>query len=172
MISPTSTRKAGDALGDDALDVDVRCLHRVLSELVRVYHFLDRDRICCHGISVTQCYALKRVVMAGPLSLNALAAHLYLDKSTTSRVVDALEQKGHVERRPNPDDGRSLLVEETSQGRRLHDLVEEESLDQERKLLADFEPEVRQAMATLIGRLARAAANRVDTSGGTCCTVG
>jgi len=164
--------KVGDARDAGGLDADTRSLNRALSELVRVYQFRDRDRICCHDISVTQCHALERVVGEGPLSLNGLAAHLYLDKSTTSRVVDALQKKGYVERLPNPQDGRSLLLKATAAGRRLHHRIQGEILAQERELLADFEPEVRQAMATLIGRLARAAAARVDTSGGVCCTVG
>jgi MarR family transcriptional regulator, 2-MHQ and catechol-resistance regulon repressor len=177
MTSPMRTLTATPSLDPDgvdarALDADTQSVHGALSELVRVYQFRDRDRICCHDISVTQCYALERVVGQGPLTLNELAGHLYLDKSTTSRVADALQKKGYVERRSNPEDGRSLLLEATPSGRRLHHRIREEILAQERELLADFEPEVRKAMATLMGRLARAAAARVDTSGGACCTVG
>ncbi len=186
MMSPTRTLSAGgapdardqdahclngDEPEDDTLAGDTQTLHRALSELVRVYQFRDRDRICCHDISVTQCHALERVVGEGPLSLNELAAHLYLDKSTTSRVVDALHKKGYVERLPNPQDGRALLLEATPPGQSLHRRIQGEILAQEQELMADFEPEVRQAMATLIGRLARAAAARVDTSGGACCSL-
>ena len=39
-----------------ALQADAETLHAALSELVRVYQFRDRDRICCHDISVTQCW--------------------------------------------------------------------------------------------------------------------
>ena len=60
---------------------------------MRVYQFRDRDRICCFDVSVSQCYALEGLVRRGGLTLNELAAHLYLDKSTASRVVDALERK-------------------------------------------------------------------------------
>jgi len=36
----------------------------------------------------------------------------------------------------------------------------------------EFEPAVRREMARLISRLARAAAARIDTSGGTCSSIG
>jgi DNA-binding MarR family transcriptional regulator len=42
-----------------------------------------------------------------------------LDKSTASRVVDALERKGYVERTRHPDDGRALLIQATVAGSRL-----------------------------------------------------
>ena len=68
---------------------------------MRVYQFRDRDRICCHDVSVTQCYALETLVDHGPLRLGALAQRLFLDKSTTSRVVATLVKKGYVEQQPD-----------------------------------------------------------------------
>jgi MarR family transcriptional regulator, 2-MHQ and catechol-resistance regulon repressor len=156
---------------DAALEQDTVDLHRSLTELVRVYQFRDRDRICCYDVSVTQCYALEAVVQEGPLTLNQLAARLYLDKSTASRVVDALEKKGYVERQPNAEDRRALDLVATAAGRDLYRRIDADILAGERALLAEFPSEVRQAMARLIGQLARAAAARVDSSGGTCCTI-
>ena len=66
---------------------DAAELYDALAALVRVYQFRDRDRICCHDVSVTQCYAMEALLKIGPCSLNALAAELYLDKSTASRVA-------------------------------------------------------------------------------------
>jgi MarR family transcriptional regulator, 2-MHQ and catechol-resistance regulon repressor len=170
------TRRAAGALPiagrDGELEADTLALHRALTELVRVYQFRDRDRICCYDVSVTQCYALEAVIQQGPLGLNDLAAGLFLDKSTASRVVDVLEAKGYVERRVNPRDRRALLLEATKPGRDLHARIEADILAQERALLAAFPGEVRRSMTDLIGQLARAAAGRVDTSGGTCCSVG
>jgi MarR family transcriptional regulator, 2-MHQ and catechol-resistance regulon repressor len=176
MMTPVSAAKRGGrdlpiAGRDGALEADARALHRALSELIRVYQFRDRDRICCHDISVTQCYALEAVIVKGPLSVNELAAQLYLDKSTASRVVDALETKGYVERRPNPEDRRALQLLATRSGRALHGRIEAEILAQEQQLLAGFSSDVRQSMTTLVDALARAAADRIDTSGGTCCTI-
>jgi DNA-binding MarR family transcriptional regulator len=170
-----ATRAVGKALpvlgADERLDADTVELNRALTELVRVYQFRDRDRICCYDVSVSQCYALEATVLEGPLGVNDLAARLYLDKSTTSRVVDALEKKGYVERRESPEDRRAVRLVATAAGRELHARIQGDILSQERELLAEFSPEVRQSMAQLIGQLARAAAARVDTTGGACCAI-
>ena len=157
---------------DPALERDARALYGALSDLIRVYQFRDRDRICCYVVSVSQCYALEALVQKGGMTLNDLAAHLYLDKSTASRVVDSLERKGYVSRTPHPSDRRAVLLEPTAAGKELHTKIESDILAEEKALLADFDPEIRRAMAQLIARLARAAAERVDTGGGSCCRVG
>ncbi|HEX9940855.1 MAG TPA: MarR family transcriptional regulator [Thermoanaerobaculia bacterium] len=154
---------------DPALERDAEELYAALSELIRVYEFRDRDRICCYDVSVSQCYALEELVRRGGMTLNDLAGRLYLDKSTASRVVDALERKGYVERSPHPQDRRAVLLEATEAGRILERTIRESILAEERQLLADFDPEIRQAMTRLIARLARAAAGRVEASGGSCC---
>jgi DNA-binding MarR family transcriptional regulator len=153
---------------ESALSEDTRALYDVLSELIRFYQFRDRDRICCYDVSVTQCYALEALVAEAGMTMNSLAAHLYLDKSTTSRVVDALERKRYVKRSSHPDDGRSILLEATSEGRALHNRIVAGILKEERELLSEFRPEVRQSMIQLLKRLARAAERRMKAGSGTC----
>ena len=153
------------------LDADAAALHRVLSELKRVYQFRDRDRICCHNISVTQCWALDALVGAGSLTLNQLAAKLYLDKSTTSRVVNALERKGYLRRTRHPEDGRAIVLRTTAAGAQLQTRIEAEMLQMMRNLLSEFDDEVRRSMVQLIGRLVDAADACLEAGGGKCCVV-
>jgi MarR family 2-MHQ and catechol resistance regulon transcriptional repressor len=154
-----------------SLEADAAQLHAALSELVRVYQFRDRKSICYYDISVTQCYALQAILRHGGPTLNEVAADLYLDKSTASRVVDALERKGYVTRTSHPSDRRAVMLEATPGGKDLYGRIEGDILKEERALLADFDPEIRRAMAQLIARLARAASERVETGGGSCCRV-
>jgi MarR family 2-MHQ and catechol resistance regulon transcriptional repressor len=154
---------------DAGLERDAEALYDALSELVRVYQFRDRDRICCFDISVTQCYALEALVRRGGTTLNDLAAQLYLDKSTASRVVDALERKEYVTRLPHPEDRRAVLLEATASGRALEGKIRDSILAEERKLLAAFSPDVRQAMTQLLRQLARATAARSGEDNGSCC---
>ncbi len=145
---------------DPVLERDAEEMYEALSDLIRVYESRDRDRICCFDVSVSQCYALETLVRRGGMTLNELAAQLYLDKSTASRVVDALERKGYVARMTHPQDGRALLLEATKAGRALEEKIRDSILTQERALLAGFAPEVRQAMTRLLRQLGRAAASR------------
>ncbi|HZH44105.1 MAG TPA: MarR family transcriptional regulator [Lysobacter sp.] len=145
---------------DASLRRDAEALHAAVASLVRVYQFRDRDRICCHDISVTQCYALETVIERGPLRSQALAEALMLDKSTTTRVVDALVRKGYVERRTDPDDGRALALSATPAGRALYQRINHDLIEQQVELLRDLDPDVRAGATELIARLARAAQSR------------
>ncbi len=154
---------------DPQLQQDAETLYEALGDLIRVYQFRDRDRICCHDLSITQCHALDVLSVRGGLTLTRVAAELYLDKSTASRVVAALERKGYVERTEHPEDRRAILLEVTGTGQALYKQIHDEIIEQEKGLLRDFDSGTRQSMTKLIRRLAAAAAERVEASGGSCC---
>ena len=140
-----------------ALDRDALALHEAVADLVRVYQFRDRDRICCHDVSVTQCYALETIVEHGPLRLSALADRLFLDKSTTSRVVSTLVRKGYVEQRADATDGRATTLSATRHGQRLCARITDDLVDQQKQLLQDLDPGVRAGVVQVLRRLAHAA---------------
>ena len=167
-----TTNLVDAACATRSLQADAEALRRALSELVRVIQFRDRDRACCYGVSVSQCYALKAVADAGALTINELAAHLYLDKSTASRVAGGLVRHGLLQRRADPDDARSVRLTLTSRGRALHERILGDLDAEYASLLQDFEPEVRSAVTELTARVTGALAARVEASGGSCCTVG
>jgi DNA-binding MarR family transcriptional regulator len=60
---------------------------------------------------------LVRVAELGPVRLSELAQYLGLDVSTVSRQVQQLEQRGLVDRSPDPLDGRAALLELSVPGR-------------------------------------------------------
>jgi DNA-binding MarR family transcriptional regulator len=153
------------------LQRDAAALQAAVAELVRVYQFRDRDRICCHDISVTQCYALETLVDHEPMRLRALAERLYLDKSTTSRVVGTLVKKGYVEQRGDEADGRAIALHVTAAGRRLYKRITDDLVEQQKALLEDLDPDVRKGVVTVLRGLARAADARFRSgvSVGACC---
>lgn len=135
---------------------------------MRVYQFRDRACICYYDVSITQCYAISALLAHGPISLKRLAAHLYLDKSTASRVVDSLERKGYIRRLVDPNDARALRLEVTGKGQELHYRIEQDLIDEKKQLLAGFDPDVRQATIRLVARLAREASLRFSDKKGKC----
>lgn len=153
------------------VEPDAKRLAATLSELIRIIQFRDRDRACCYDVSVSQCYALKGVVEAGAMTVNDLAAALYLDKSTASRIANGLVDKGLIKRRRAATDGRIVLLVPTEAGTALHGTIEADLLAEYGALLGGFDPEVRAALTTLVGRLGQSLAARVDTSNGSCCTI-
>jgi MarR family transcriptional regulator, 2-MHQ and catechol-resistance regulon repressor len=159
-----------------ALDQDAQALQTAVADLVRVYQFRDRDRICCYDISVTQCYALETLVQHGPMRLSALAERLFLDKSTTSRVARTLARKGYVQQRADASDGRATSLHVTPQGKRLYSRITEDLIEQQKQLLGDLDPEIRAGVVQVLRRLAQAADARFRAGvsvgpGATCCTM-
>jgi len=168
-------RTAATASNRVALDHDAVALHEAVADLVRVYQFRDRDRICCHDVSVTQCYALETIVEHGPMRLSALADRLFLDKSTTSRVVSTLVRKGYVEQRADARDGRATTLSATRQGQRLCARITDDLVEQQKQLLQDLDPEVRAGVVQVLRRLAQAADARFRSgvaTGAACCAPG
>jgi MarR family 2-MHQ and catechol resistance regulon transcriptional repressor len=139
--------------------------HEALSDFVRAYLVGERDRICCHDISLTQCYTLDALVRRGPSTLNALAAELCLDKSTASRVVATLQRKGLLGRAGHPGDGRSVLLDATPAGRRLRGRIRESRIAERTGLLAGFSPQVREGITDVMRKLADATRKRTARPG-------
>jgi MarR family 2-MHQ and catechol resistance regulon transcriptional repressor len=157
---------------DPSLVRDAERLSDALEDLLRVVQFRDRDRACCYDVSVSQCYALERVVAAGGMAVNDLAASLYLDKSTASRIANSLVDKGYLARARDPEDGRVVRLVATPAGAALCRRILADIAGEYAEMLADYSPEVRAGIIRLVGRLGRSFAARVETSGGSCCVVG
>lgn len=83
----------------------------------------------------------------------ALAQSARLDKSTMVVAVDALEEEGLVERRPDPTDRRARIVVPTDAGRKLLARAEGVVLGVEDGALADLGAEERLALRGLLTRL-------------------
>jgi len=156
---------------DPVLIRDAELLSDALENLLRVVQFRDRERACCYDVSVSQCYALERVVDAGGLTVNDLAGSLYLDKSTASRIANSLVDKGYVARARDPEDGRVVRLVATPAGASLCRRIQTDIAEQYAEMLSEFGPEVRRGIIRLVSRLGRSFAARVDTAGGSCCVV-
>jgi MarR family transcriptional regulator, 2-MHQ and catechol-resistance regulon repressor len=146
---------------DEILSHQVEAFHEALSDFVKAYILGERDRICCHDISLTQCYALEALVRRGPSTLNTLAVELCLDKSTASRVVATLQRKRYVGRAVHPGDARAILLDVTPAGRRLHDRIRADRLAERTEILAGFSPEVREGITNVMRRVADATRRRM-----------
>ena len=123
---------------------------RAMSELV-----LDHDRKVAVskalGMSWTRALVLRRLA-AEPLTLSALAAQLTADPPYVTLMVDDLEERGLVERRPHPDDRRAKLVSLTPAGRAAV-VQAEQILDEPPAALRELAPEDLAALLRVLERL-------------------
>ena len=74
-------------------------------------------------ITPAQARALGVLTRHGAVRLGALSEHLHIAPRSATEVVDGLEQRGLVERRPDPSDRRATLVALTSRGGEVADGV-------------------------------------------------
>lgn len=83
-----------------------------------IFRALDRALLADHGFGIDAYGVLITLVTApgGALPIGELGQQRNLSPSGVSRSVDRLAKIDLVERRTNPDDGRSLLVGVTPQG--------------------------------------------------------
>jgi DNA-binding MarR family transcriptional regulator len=86
-----------------------------------------------------------------------VAAHAVMHKSTVSRAVSVLVERGLVRRESNPQDGREDLLALTQEGRAVYEALAPEALAFERELLAPLSAAERDTLFALIARLDRQA---------------
>ena len=75
---------------------------------------------------------METLVKQGSLRLQSLAEEMYLDKSTASRVVNALERKGYVVRVEDDEDRRAIRVQAMTVGQALYRVIRSDLVAQER----------------------------------------
>jgi DNA-binding MarR family transcriptional regulator len=105
------------------LQTQAERMQQLTKELLRRYQMRDRNEITCCGITVSQCYALDALGEHGEMAMIELAGKLYLDKSTATRAIDPLVERGLVQRRFSEQDRREILVSLTPAGAKLHNEI-------------------------------------------------
>ena len=148
---------------------DAARLQESLSELIRVLQFRDRDRACCYDLSVSQCHALQALIQHGPMTVTQLGDHLYLEKSTASRLAKSLLDKDLVRKRAPLSDGRVVILQVTEAGHRLARKILKDLAEEYMDLLGEFEPEVTEALPRLLDRLTRTISGRTKPQDLSCC---
>jgi DNA-binding MarR family transcriptional regulator len=94
---------------------------------------------------------------AGSMTQRDLTTATLMDKVAVNRAVKVLEDRGLVARVPNPDDGRSHLLELTGEGRAIHAEVMPLALATERDLLSGFAPGEQQVLRDMLEALRKRA---------------
>ncbi len=96
-------------------------LHELFMDLVRVAGLLQPDQeLPGLSVSLSQAFAIHELDHGPGLSQQELAERLLLEKSTVSRMVADLENKGLVERERDPNNRRTYRLKLTDAGRDFH----------------------------------------------------
>lgn len=91
----------------------------VVARLERTIRKAINDRVKRYGLTTLQYTTLSVLGSGGQLSNAQLARRAYMTPQSMSEVLDALEAKGLVERRPHPKHRRVHPAALTARGRKV-----------------------------------------------------
>ncbi|PPK97253.1 DNA-binding MarR family transcriptional regulator [Kineococcus xinjiangensis] len=166
-----AVRPGGPEAGTDEVDRIVAAWRRVapeldveplevLSRVARLAHHLDRLRrsaFAAHELETWEFDVLAALRRAGEpheLSPGQLVVQTLVTSGTMTNRVDRLARRGLVQRRPAPDDGRSVLVRLTDAGAAVVDAALADLVRAEHRMLAVLPAAERRALAALLRRVA------------------
>jgi MarR family transcriptional regulator, lower aerobic nicotinate degradation pathway regulator len=105
------------------------------------------------GVTPTQWAALAKLKEIGPSSQNSLGRLTAMDAATIKGVIDRLTKRGFTATKPDPTDGRRLLVELTKEGAALYDKAAPLATQITEETLKPLDRQEREAFVTLLARL-------------------
>lgn len=147
-----------EAWARERADLDLAPIE-VFSRISRLARLLDRarrDAFAEHGIELWEFDVLAALRRAGgnyELSPGRLLRETMVTSGTMTNRVDRLAARGLVERLPDPNDRRGVLVRLTPEGRVAVDGAFEALVDAERDLLGELSAKDRKQLAGLLRRL-------------------
>ncbi|HEU4599871.1 MAG TPA: MarR family transcriptional regulator [Solirubrobacterales bacterium] len=147
-----------DAWARERPDLDLAPV-AVFSRLSRLSRHLDlarREAFTAQGIEPWEFDVLAALRRAGApyeLSPGRLLRETLVTSGTMTNRVDRLAHRGFVERYPDPEDRRGVLVRLTPEGKEAVDGAFTALLDSERAFLADLTPRQQEELADLLRKL-------------------
>jgi DNA-binding MarR family transcriptional regulator len=137
----------------DDLDLSPVAVFSRVSRLARHLELARRDAFAAHGIEEWEFDVLAALRRAGTpyeLSPGRLLKETLVTSGTMTNRVDRLSARGLVERYPDPDDRRGVIVRLTGEGKAAVDGAFTALLDAERALLEVLPERERKKLVSLL----------------------
>lgn len=131
-----------------------KALHRLITAIVRDY-----------GLTVAQYGVLAALSSHDGLPARDLVDRLITDSSTIMTVIDHLEEKGLVQRRPSRTDRRLNHIHLTSRAREMMPSLLARTDELDRALRGLLGPEETETLAAVLARLHDFAVTQPDEAG-------
>jgi DNA-binding MarR family transcriptional regulator len=137
-------------------ELDAPPWQRVESTLMATARAIRRAyelRLAGLDLNLTQASLLAYLGEAGPITQSRLASRLEMGRAAAGLVIDSLETRGLLERRPDPDDRRAWLIAPTPEGLRLIESIGSIDRHLRDELRVGIARDERQRLAALLERL-------------------
>ena len=133
-------------------------LYIVLSRASEAIHAHSKADIESHGLSFTEFAILEALYHKGPMLLNEVQKKILVSSGGITFLIDKLEKRGLVQRRPCESDRRARWAELTDEGRVLLARIFPGHAEVIRRALSGLTPEEQQQLTALLKTLGTAAA--------------
>ncbi|MFB7919472.1 MarR family winged helix-turn-helix transcriptional regulator [Streptomyces sp. NPDC056061] len=124
-----------------------------VSRVARLHRIAAGKLLRGLGLYPGQEFLMMYLWDAGAVRQSELIKAMDLDPSTVTKMLQRLEQTGHVRRRPDPADRRAVLVEASEDSCALHRAVERAWTDLEEHTLAGLDTAEREELARLLAKV-------------------
>ncbi len=108
------------------------------------------------SLSLSEMFALLALSAEAPMSQQVLAEQLHLEKSTVSRLIKHLEQRGWVKRVRDLHDTRMFRLHLSDAGHEQASHLVKSLAERHQRLLAALKPDEQEALAYGLSALIRA----------------
>jgi DNA-binding MarR family transcriptional regulator len=129
-------------------------LGELLMRFARAQRRRWRDAIAPWDLSPHQARALRVICEDGAVRISALAEALHIAPRSATEVADGLQERGLVERAPDPGDRRAVILRPTPEGLRVRTEVERARVADSRAAFARLSADDRAALARILRTLA------------------
>ncbi len=131
--------------------------HLMPGHLIRRAHQISVaifiEECAAHNVTPVQYACLAQIARQPGVDATRLAAAVAFDRSTLGNVLERLETKGWVARKPSPEDRRVKLLYITDAGEQLLDAIEPGVLATQKRLLKPLNPADRKVFMKLLGEI-------------------
>ncbi len=128
-------------------------LAAMLAPLIRELIAAELPVLEAHGVSMWGYSVLLALDHSSVRTQAALAEAIGADKTRIIPTLDELQDKGYIERRPDPDDRRVRLLAITNSGRAVKDAVQEDIQRGEERWLGMLSASDRRVFLRVLGEL-------------------
>src|SRR5262249_21778951 len=104
-----------------SMEMDVTDFLQAIGLLVR----RARAAAAGHGLSLTESSVIARLARDGPATSADLARAEGMKPQSMGTTIAALEERGLVERKPHPTDGRQMNIGVTAEGAAVRDSMKQ-----------------------------------------------
>lgn len=127
----------------------------MLAPLLRELVAAEQPVLTAHDLTMWGYVVLLALDRGAMRTQAALAEAIGADKTRIIRTLDDLQDRGFIERHPDPDDRRVRLLAITERGRAVKDAAQTEIQRGEERWLGELDTDERRVFLRVLRRLAR-----------------